>query len=55
MKKVNKNKFDIRKLTIANLNYARIKGGHIKAFATQSDQQLTGCNTNCRSENCDAY
>ncbi|SHJ16048.1 hypothetical protein [Aquimarina spongiae] len=52
MKKIRKNNLSIDKYTIAKLNYSKIKGGYPKAFATQSDQQITGCQTNCKSENC---
>lgn len=50
MKKNKKTKLNFRKQTITKLIEATIRGGYI-AIATQSDQQKTGCHTNCQPDN----
>ena len=40
----------VNKRVISALNAANITGGYKRA--TQSDQQLTGCNTNCTAYDC---
>ena len=52
MKRDIKTKLHFKKQTITKLTEATIKGGHMAiAIATQSDQQKTGCQTNCQSNN----
>lgn len=45
-------KLNLAKQTISKLGSNIIKGGF--AIATQSNNQITGCNTNCNTSNCTA-
>ncbi len=50
MKTIKKTKLALEKQIITKLTEETIKGGYI-AIATQSDQQKTGCQTNCQPSN----
>ncbi len=52
MKKDKKTKLNFKKHTITKLTESLIKGGaQIAIEATQSNQQKTGCQTNCQPGN----
>lgn len=52
MKKDKKTKLNFKKQTITKLTESLIRGGaQIAIEATQSDQQKTGCHTNCQPGN----
>lgn len=52
MKKHKKTKLNFKKQTITKLTESLIRGGaQIAIEATQSDQQKTGCHTNCQPGN----